>query len=98
VIVRILGDGQYRAPDSLAEQLAAVDRLIDADLLAGDPAAFASHMAALIELVRREGTPLDDGAPAPSDMVIPPPDITLDELRALLAAAPPGGTGGGTGG
>jgi hypothetical protein len=90
VIIRILGDGQYQAPESLAGRLDGIDALIDTDLLAGDPGAFREHLAALIDLVRAEGTRLEEDVLAGSDIVIPPADITLDELRALIAGEGPG--------
>jgi hypothetical protein len=85
MIIRILGDGQYRAPESLAGRLDGLDALIDSDLLAGDPGAFREHLAALIDLVRAEGTRIEDDLPVGSDVVLPPADITLHELRALIA-------------
>lgn len=98
MIVRILGDGQYRVPDDMAARIAAIDMLIDADLLAGDPDAFRAHITALTAAVREEGTPLGADMLTTSDIILPPPDITLDELQALLAATPPATPSGGTDG
>jgi hypothetical protein len=58
----------------------------------GDDQSFASALAALIAEVRRAGTPVPDDDFAPSDLVVPFSDATLDETRGLLAE--PGGDSG----
>jgi hypothetical protein len=46
---------------------------------AGDEAAFAERFAAMLEYVRSEGQALGDDELEESDVILPPPDTTLDE-------------------
>jgi hypothetical protein len=92
MIVRILGEGQY-AIDSQEHDV--LDRL-DAGLMdavtSGDEQSFATALAALIDEVRHAGRPVPDDDFAPSDLVVPFSDATLEETRGLLAE--PGGDSG----
>lgn len=84
MIVRIMGEGQFRLDDAAVEQLNALDARLDHDLSAGDASEFAAHLEAMHALVRGLGTPLADDELAPSDAILPPADVSLEELRAML--------------
>jgi hypothetical protein len=86
VIVRLLGEGQYRVDDSLATRLNELDDVVISAVQAGDEEALWSGLAALAEAVRAGGTPLTVDELVPSDAVIPPEDLSLDEARELMAA------------
>ncbi|MGA3360540.1 MAG: hypothetical protein ABSD82_00735 [Solirubrobacteraceae bacterium] len=81
MIVRIFSDGQYRIPDDAQARLHELDiatvNAIDAD----DQAGFASNYTALIELIHSNGERLADEELEPSDLMLPPADITLEEAR-----------------
>jgi hypothetical protein len=81
VIVRIFSDGQYRIPDDAQARLHELDiatvNAVDAD----DQAGFASNYTALIELIHSNGERLADEELEPSDLMLPPADITLEEAR-----------------
>ncbi len=85
MIVRILGDTQYEVP---TEACGALEEF-DADLVKAvddnDEAAFTNALTKLIAEVRRAGTPLAADAFAPSDLVVPFADATLEETKSLLA-------------
>jgi hypothetical protein len=85
VIVRILGEGQYSIPDGERGTLEALDTAVAEAVDSGDEAAFAPALAALSAAVRKLGQPLADDAFAPSDLVVPFPDATLQETKRLLA-------------
>jgi hypothetical protein len=85
VIVRILGEGQFRLPDSAAGALNAIDQRLEAAVAAGDQEAFAADLGALVMAVRSQGTAVGDDELVPSDAVVPDPDTTLDEARSLLS-------------
>ena len=85
MIVRILGEGQFRLPDSAAGALNAIDERLEAAVAAGDEAAFATELAALVDAVRSHGAVVGDDELVPSDAVVPDPDTTLDEARNLLS-------------
>lgn len=85
MIVRILGEGQYRLPDSAGDDLNAIDDRLEAAVKASDEAAFATELAALVAAVRSKGEALGDDELVASDAVVPDPDTTLDEARSLLS-------------
>ena len=88
MIVRIATEGQYelRGP-SLAELDEADDALLDA-LERGDAEAFRRQLERVVHIVRSRGRRLEDGELKESDLVLPPPDITLEEARELFSDYP----------
>ena len=46
---------------------------------------FVVGLAALLDAVRTAGTPLPDESLVDSDLILPPSDATIDEVRALLS-------------
>jgi hypothetical protein len=87
MIVRILGEGQYSVPDGQRGALEKLDAVIVDAVDADDEKAFASALAALTTAVREAGEPVADDAFAPSDLVVPFPDASLQETKGLLAQA-----------
>jgi hypothetical protein len=85
VIVRLLGEGQFRVDDSIRPMLEEYDNQIEHAVEAGDERALWNGLQALAEAVREHGAKLGDAELVPSDAVIPPEDLSLDEARELLA-------------
>ena len=85
MIVRILGEGQWDVTEEHLVELNKLDDEIEAAVEAGDEEAFARTMAALLDDVRRWGTPLPDDSLEDSDLILPPSDATIDEVRHMLA-------------
>ncbi|MFN0147192.1 MAG: PspA-associated protein PspAA [Dehalococcoidia bacterium] len=86
MIVRILGEGQFRLDSDIAFALNAIDAALDIDLQQAHPAEFAAHLGDMQRLVRQHGVPLDDAELVPSDAVLPAEGSTLDEVRDFLKA------------
>jgi hypothetical protein len=82
MIVRIFSEGQYRIPDDARAELQELDQACVAAVDAGDEAAFTATFAALLEHVRGSGEKLADDALEPSDLMLPPADISLEEARS----------------
>jgi hypothetical protein len=85
MIVRILGEGQLEVPDEQLEDLNTLDSAVEKAVEAGDEGAFTGALASLLEGVRRAGTPLADDSLDDSDLILPPSDATLEEVRELLS-------------
>jgi hypothetical protein len=85
MIVRILGEGQYTVPDERRDALEKLDDALAGAVDQGDHTRFAEALAALTAEVRSSGVALADDAFAPSDLVVPFTDSSLEETRALLA-------------
>jgi hypothetical protein len=78
VIVRISGEGQYELDDASCEELKERERKVIADVEEGRSDDFAPAYAALLEDVR-SGRKVDDDELVPSDVILPPADITFAE-------------------
>jgi hypothetical protein len=84
MIVRILGEGQYEvSPDQLPD-LNEVDRLVERAIQQGDEEGFRSALARLLTEVHEGGTQLGEDVFVESDLVLPGPDATLEEVAAML--------------
>lgn len=84
MIVRILGEGQFDVPDAALDELNALDDgLVDA-VETGDVDRFSVALGQLLAGLRASATPHPPDALDPSDLVLPGPDTTLDEVRELL--------------
>lgn len=83
-IVRILGEGQYDVADTAIDRLNELDATLEAAVEAGDEASFRTALVALLDGVRAVGEahPLD--SLDESDLILPPPDATLEQVRGLL--------------
>ena len=79
MIVRILSEGQYRLDDGVLERVNALDNDTVAAVSDGDEARFRQAFDGLLELIRSEGKPLADDELEESAIIIPPPDISLEE-------------------
>jgi hypothetical protein len=84
LIVRLMGDGQYRVDDALQARLNELDSQVAQAVESGDEAALWQGLAALAEAVREHGERLADDSLEPSDAIVPPEDLSLEEARELL--------------
>jgi len=84
VIVRLMGDGQYELPDDLLDELNRHDDAVEVALHASDEAAFRSALDGLTGVVRDRGARLPDDSLLPSDVVLPPPGASMQEVADLL--------------
>ena len=85
MIVRLMGEGQYRVDESVATQLNELDERVMEAIDRGDEAELDGYLDQMAELVRREGSRLPDDDLSASDAVVPPSDLTLEETQRLLS-------------
>ncbi len=84
MIIRILAEGQWELEDGQLTGLNTLDAALEQAVEAGDEAAFATGLADLLDRVRTEGSRLPDDSLVDSDLILPPADATLEEVRELL--------------
>ena len=84
MIVRILGEGQFDVSDDALPRLNELDTAVEDAVEAGDTAAFEPALAALLDGVRTVGVPHGLDSLDESDLILPPGDATLDEVRELI--------------
>ena len=84
MIVRILGEGQYDLDDHALDALNGLDSQIESAIEAGDEEMFRTALQGLLAAVRASGTHHAVDSLDESDLILPPPDATIDEVRELL--------------
>ncbi|MCX4677837.1 hypothetical protein OG413_21415 [Streptomyces sp. NBC_01433] len=85
MIVRIMGEGQVKLADSHVTELNELDDVLLAEVESGDGPGFRVTLHALLDKVRELGTPVPDDSLEPSGLILPSPDATLEEVRAMLS-------------
>lgn len=88
MIIRILNEGQWEvdgAGEAALDRLNELDAEVEAAVEAGDEDRFGPALHALLDAVRHDGVRLPDDTLHDSDLILPPADATLAEVRALLA-------------
>jgi PspA-Associated protein len=81
MIVRVSGEDQYRLVDDHRDRLNELDNAVVAAVESDDETAFRSAFAALLDFVRSAGERVGDDELAGSDLILPPPDLTLAEAE-----------------
>jgi hypothetical protein len=84
MIVRIRGEGQWDLADSHVEALNTLDAEVEQAIAVGDQETFSEKLAALLNAVRTAGDRLPDDSLMDSELILPPVDATLEEVRELL--------------
>jgi len=87
VIVRILGEGQYDVADHALDRLNELDATLEAAVEAGDEAAFSTALGELLTGVRSAGVAHPADSLDESDLILPPSDATIDQVREIAFGA-----------
>ncbi|MEU8465245.1 hypothetical protein [Streptomyces sp. NPDC029003] len=85
MIVRIMGEGQVKLADGHFAELNKLDDELLSEMEAGNEEGFRRTLGELLGAVRRLGEPLPDDALEPSELILPAPDASLDEVRQMLS-------------
>jgi hypothetical protein len=84
MIIRIIGEGQFDIPGGHIEELNRLDQDLLKAVDAGDEDRFRNALQGLLASVRAAGSELPDDYLGPSDLVLPSPDATIEEVREIL--------------
>jgi len=84
MIVRLMGEGQWRVDDGVRDRIDELDAETERAVASGDEQAVQAALRAIHELVRISGEQLHHAHLGASDLVVPPADLSLGEARALL--------------
>ena len=82
MIVRIATEGQYEIADDDVAALNELDNKAVGACEGSDEEHFNRAFKELIEFVRTHGRPVPEETLEPSDVIIPPPDVSFEEARA----------------
>ena len=85
MIVRIMGEGQWRVDEEAGRRLNELDEQVARAVRVGDEDALRRGLRELADVVRESGSPLADDDLSPSDAIVPPEDLSLEEAQELLS-------------
>ena len=84
MIVRIMGEGQFEVPQERVDELNRLDQDLQKAVEADDEDGFETALQGLLASVRTAGSELPEDYLGPSELVLPSPDSTIEEVRAVL--------------
>jgi hypothetical protein len=82
VIVRIMGEGQYRLKDEVRDRVNQLDNAVVAAVEADDEDAFHVAFEEMLDVIRKEGEHLGDDEIETSEVIVPPADTSMAEATA----------------
>lgn len=85
MIVRILGEGQWRVDDGRLDALNTLDDKVEHAVDDGDEAAFSAALQELLTAVRRGGAAVAIDELVDSDLILPPTDASIEDVKDLLS-------------
>jgi hypothetical protein len=84
MIVRVMGEGQLRIDKEDLGALNSLDDELEAAIGSGDEEEFRKRLGALLDRVRAVGTPVPSDSLEPSELILPPSDAAMDEVKSML--------------
>jgi hypothetical protein len=82
MIVRIMGEGQYRLSDETLQRVNALDNAAVAAVDGADEDAFHAAFEEMLDTIRKQGEHLGDEEIETSDVIVPPSDTSFAEASA----------------
>ncbi len=79
-----MSEGQYRVDDETVRKLNELDEQVGSAVESGNEEQTRTLLQQLAQAVRDGGERLDDADLSASEAIVPPDDLSLDELRDLL--------------
>ncbi|AKB80999.1 MAG TPA: hypothetical protein HA262_17405 [Methanosarcina sp.] len=84
MIIRIMGEGQYRAPEALCDELNQIDNRIVDLVNEGKVEEFRSELARLVSQIKERGEPIKAEEILESDIIVPPEDLSFEEAKNVF--------------
>ncbi len=82
MIVRIMGEGQYRLAEDCVARVNELDNAVVKAVEGDDEDAFHAAFEEMLDVIRSEGEHLQDEEIESSDVIVPPPDTSMVEAAA----------------
>ena len=84
MIIRILGEGQFLLDEKLLGKINDIDNKIVRDITSGNQGDYSRDLAEMIKSVKSLAKPLNPTEIRPSDIIIPPSDLTFEEAKMVF--------------
>ena len=85
MIVRVMGEGQFRLEGDAVGRLNELDDRAQEALERDDESELDRYLEEMAALVKRDGERLPDDDLSPSDAIVPPSDMTLAETKKFFS-------------
>ena len=85
MIVRVMGEGQFRLEGDAVGRLNELDDRAQVALERDDESELDRYLEEMAALVKRDGERLPDDDLSPSDAIVPPSDMTLAETKKFFS-------------
>jgi hypothetical protein len=82
MIVRIMGEGQYRLSEEILERVNELDNAVVKAVEADDEDGFHASFEEMLAAIRTEGEHIGDDEIETSDIIVPPADTSFAEAAA----------------
>jgi hypothetical protein len=82
MIIRIMGEGQFRLDEATLQRVNALDNAGVAAVESDDEDAFHVAFEEMLDIIRNEGKHLGDEELETSDVIVPPADTSFAEAAA----------------
>ena len=82
MIVRIMGEGQYRLDDDCVARVNELDNAIVRAVEDDDEDAFHVAFEEMLDVIRSEGKAVSENDIESSDVIVPPPDTSMAEAAS----------------
>ena len=90
MIIRIVGDVQWQAPDTEMNHLNRIDSRVEHAIETTSQSELTEALSELVTTVRTIGTPIADDNIVDSDLIVPDVSATIEEVSVWLSENPAG--------
>jgi phage regulator Rha-like protein len=80
-----MGEGQFEIEKKHVEELNKIDNNIVNIVNRGDEKTFKTEFRKLTDYARKNGKKLEDKTIKPSDIILPPADLTFEEAKKIFS-------------
>jgi hypothetical protein len=84
MIIRIMNENQYIVPSIYYDDINKIDNEIVKFIAKEDKKGFMEKYMELIDIIRKNGVPMDPKTLKESDLIVPPADITFEEAKKIF--------------
>lgn len=85
MIVRLMGEGQFEIEKKHVDELNKIDNNIVRIVNKGDEKTYKTEIKKLTDYARKNGKKLEDKTIKPSDIILPPADLTFEEAKKIFS-------------
>ncbi len=87
MIVRIMGEGQYRVSEALCGELNQIDNRIVTLVTEGNAEEFRKELVKLVSKIKEKGEMIGAEEILESNIIVPPEDLSFEEAKDIFTGS-----------